>query len=58
MAVDPSECWVASVRQLITQDAGFSCLVNVLFAYVMVETVHCQAHKYVHDLKLWQSVYS
>jgi len=27
--------------------------VNILFANVMVETVHCQSHKYMHDLKLW-----
>jgi len=53
MAVDPLECWVASGMQLIMQDVGLSCHVNILFADVMVETVHCQSHKYVHDFKLW-----
>lgn len=53
MAVDPSECWVASGMQLIMQDAGLFCHVNILFAAVMVETVHCQSHKYVHDFRLW-----
>jgi len=38
MAVDPSECWVASGMQLIMQDVGLSCHVNILFADVMVET--------------------